>query len=477
MAARETDIRSRRSASVGVVSAGPAEDTAAGGTSLPVAEMDLMSFDGRVRMRQSVVRPDRYRQLEMIEPGRLRITRGGGYSYAAAGFGAAGSLVQDGRAFGRVLSFDEESGVLECEAGTTLGKIHGVAFPRGWYLPVQPGYPHITVGGCIAADVHGKNQFVDGNFHGVVLGLRLFHPRHGILEIDPRNHAEAFHLTCGGFGLTGHIVSARLRLSRLPGTKVRVQRIAVPRFEETMGLLEEWAPRSTFIYTWHDFTVSGEAFGRGFLFAGDFVGGSAGKETGRPHIVQIDAESRGRWRAPFFNAITTRAFNAAYYRAQSWGPDSRELGLFSFLFPVARKVVYFELFGAPGFREHQILVPRDRIASLASSMRDYFGRCPTPVTLASCKLFRGEPKYLRFDGDGLCLAVDVPDGRAGERLSDFLDGLVRDLGGRPNVIKDSRLPREVVRASYPEYEMFRDGLRRFDPQRLFASELSERLGL
>jgi decaprenylphospho-beta-D-ribofuranose 2-oxidase len=307
--------------------------------------------------------------------------------------------------------------------------------------------------------------------------LHLFHPRHGTLEADAERNAEVFDLTCGGFGLTGHILSVRLRLSRLPGARVRLRRTFIPRFEQTMDLLELHAPRSTFIYTWHDFTASGDAFGRGYLYAGEFVSGGAREEPGRERTVEIDSATRGRWRAPFFNGMTARPFNAAYFRAQGFGPESREIGLFSFLFPVATKVVYFELFGARGFREHQILVPKERFARLASSLRDFLKRERTPVTLASCKLFRGAAKYLRFDGDGLCLALDVPEGPGAERLSGFLDGLVRELGGRPNVIKDSRLPREVVRACYPEYEAFREGLRRFDPQRLFASELSERLGL
>jgi decaprenylphospho-beta-D-ribofuranose 2-oxidase len=448
------------------------------GEVLPVATANLASFDGSVRLRQEVVRPDRYRQLETVEPGRRRISRGGGYSYAAAGFGAEGSLVQDGRAFDRVLAFDEGSGVLECEAGTTLGRIHDVAASRGWYLPVQPGYPGITVGGCIAADVHGKNQFGDGNFHAIVAGLRLFHPQHGILDADPARHAELFDLTCGGFGLTGHIVSARLRLARLPGRRVRVRVVAIPRFEDTLALLEEHAPESSFIYTWHDFTARGGAFGRGFLYAGTFVPGdsNSGPAENR-RVVAIDAESRGRRMVPFFNGFTTRAFNSAYFRAESWMRRERDLDLFSFLFPVARKVVYFDLFGAAGFREYQVLVPRDRFRELASALRTFFAGNALPVTLASCKLFRGHPRYLRFDGDGLCLAVDVPNGPSSRRLGSFMDGLVRELGGRPNLIKDSRLPREVARACYPEYEAFRAGLRRFDPRRLFASELSERLDL
>src|SRR5688572_15787363 len=110
--------------------------------------MELVSFDGQVRRRQVVARPDRYRHLQALGSGQRRSVLGGGYSYAAAGFGAEESLVQDCRAFDRILAFDEGQGLLECEAGTTLGKVHAVAGPRGWYLPVQPGYPRITIGGC-----------------------------------------------------------------------------------------------------------------------------------------------------------------------------------------------------------------------------------------------------------------------------------------------------------------------------------------
>ena len=75
------------------------------------ARMELVSFDGGVRALADVERPDRYRQIEAVDPRRKRIVRGGGYSYAAAGFGG-GALVQDARAFDRVLAFDGEAGVL-----------------------------------------------------------------------------------------------------------------------------------------------------------------------------------------------------------------------------------------------------------------------------------------------------------------------------------------------------------------------------
>jgi decaprenylphospho-beta-D-ribofuranose 2-oxidase len=444
----------------------------------PRARMELVSFDGQVRRRQLVTRPDRYRYLETLEGGQRRIARGGGYSYAAAGFGAAESLVQDCSAFDRILAFDDRQGLLECEAGTTLGKIHAVASPRGWYLPVQPGYPRITVGGCIAADVHGKNQFQDGNFRNVVKSLQLFHPRYGVLQVDRERNAEALDLTCGGLGLTGQILSAQLQLARLPGQRVRVRRIRISRFEEVLSLLEEHAPRATFIYTWHDFSARGAAFGRGFLYAGEFLSGSVEKNANRDsRPVVIDAQNRGRWRLQLLNALTAHQFNAAYGLWQSLSTQEREMGIFPFLFPAARKVAYFKLFGARGFREYQFLVPRESFGRLAESLSRYQEVNRTAITLASCKLFRGEQSQLRFDGDGICIALDFPSGPRTDRLFPFLDDLVRGLGGWPNLVKDSRLPREVVRDCYPEYESFRQALRRFDPERLYVSELSERLDL
>ncbi len=113
------------------------------------------SFDDGVVERAVYSRPDRYRMIKSDVGDGPRIARGGGYSYAAASFGG-GSRVVEMRAFDRVLRFDPERRLIEVEAGATLEDVLTFTAPRGLYLPVQPGYPAITVGGCLAANVHGS---------------------------------------------------------------------------------------------------------------------------------------------------------------------------------------------------------------------------------------------------------------------------------------------------------------------------------
>ncbi len=437
-------------------------------------ETPLVSFDGGGAETVRLARPDRYRHLEALDSGEPRIVRGGGYSYAAASFGG-GALVQDARAFDRILALDTDQGTIECEAGATLEKLHSLLTPRGFYLPSQPGYPRITLGGCVAADVHGKNQSRDGNFGQGVLRMRLFHPRHGFLDLGPGD--EAFELTRGGLGLTGQVVSLRLRMAPLPSPMVAVKRQRIDDIDETLPRLEAAGEESPFLYTWQDFTASGAGFGRGFCYSGRFVTDGPNPPFRESRYSAIDAGSRGRPGFAFFGRWTTPAFNRAYAAAQSLTAAERRLPLFDFLFPVARKVAYFRLFGRRGFHESQLLLPRAAFAPFARELRQFLERHPTPITLASAKLFDGSPRFLRFLGPGVCLALDFPRGAPAQRLLSFLDDAVVAHGGRANVMKDSRLTAKIVSTCYPEYEAFKDALHRFDPARLYRSELSVRLGL
>ena len=142
--------------------------------------------------------PDRYRTLLGLRPGNKVCIQGAGLSLSGAGFPAMAVVLGMAR-FNRILDLDQIARVVHVEAGITLGRLFGVLAGRGLFLAVQPGHPDITVGGCIAGNVHGKNPFRDGIFAGLVRELTLFHPAHGVLILSREQYPELFDLTCGGF--------------------------------------------------------------------------------------------------------------------------------------------------------------------------------------------------------------------------------------------------------------------------------------
>jgi decaprenylphospho-beta-D-ribofuranose 2-oxidase len=435
----------------------------------------FVSFDGGVSTRASYCRPDRYRTIEDQAAGTLRIARGGGYSYAAASFGG-GSLVLDMTRLNRVLGIDPAARVVEVDAGMTLGDLFALTAPLGLWLPVQPGYPDITIGGCIAANVHGKNPHREGTFGQSVVSLTLHHPQRGTVRIDRESGAELFQLTCGGYGLTGIILAATLRLEPLPGPVASVRRIPIDGLAEGLERVRGFTEESAFAYTWHEGTPSPRVFGRGFVFQGRIAPGPP-PPVAVPPYRRLVAASRGRLPISVWGRRTTWLLAGGFRRLEAMKPEITEMPLFDAMFPFARRGEYFLLYGQRGLAEYQALVPPRAIAAFLRDLEGEVLRKRAPMVMASMKLFRGSQRFLRFEGDGICFTADLVRSTAGLGFLPVLDRLTIAAGGIPNIIKDSRLPVALVRQCYPEYERFREKLRAYDPERHFRSELSERLEL
>jgi decaprenylphospho-beta-D-ribofuranose 2-oxidase len=436
----------------------------------------FVSFDGGVAERTEFRRPDRYRMVEAGDVPGPRIARGGGYSYAAASFGA-GSLVLDMARFNRVLGFAPERRLVEVEAGVTLGDMLDLTAPRGLWLPVQPGYPAITVGGCIAANVHGKSPAREGTFRRSVESLTLYHPRHGTLPVDRATPPGLFDLTCGGYGLTGVILSARLRLEVLPGPIAEVDRQPIGSLAEGLARVRDLTDASAFAYTWHDGTPARHRFGRGFVFVGTIPTApvSSGRLT-RPYR-RLTAASRARWPVSVWGRLTAPLLTAGFRALEGRKPPRRAAPLFDAMFPFAARGDYFRLFGRRGLAEVQLLVPAAAADGVLAELERQILRAGAPALMVSLKLFRGDPGLLRFEGDGVCLTLDLVRSPRGLAFLPVLDELAIAAGALPHIVKDSRLPGPVVRKCYPEFERFRERLHVHDPARLFRSELSRRLEL
>ena len=429
------------------------------------------SLDGTESVRSEWFRPDRYRRLFAAMSGDGPcIARGAGLSYCAASAGAGVRSIST-QLFNRILAFDDKTGLIVVEPGLSVGDLFEFAVGRGWYPPVLPGHPKITVGGCIGFNVHGKSQHHGGNFIDCLEQLVVYHPDHDEILCSRQAEPDLFELTVGGFGLTGFITRATIRLVPCPGQSVRHTRIPVANLVEAAEVMEAHCAEADCLYSWNDLTRRGDAFGRGVVYAERFESGAL-PMRGRFH--DLDSASRNRLRLPFFNRATTPLVNRAYRWLEALQGESL-LDLRTAGFPINGKEIYYALFGQRGFREYQMLLPRKAWESAAEQTDQLLARSGIAVTLGSIKLFRGRTTLLNFCGSGICLTIDVPATAGALELFAGLDELVLRAGGIVNLSKDSRLTGDVVQQIFPEYSKFKEGLEAHDPEQRFDSALRRRI--
>ncbi|MBR1270654.1 FAD-binding oxidoreductase [Bradyrhizobium sp. AUGA SZCCT0222] len=444
----------------------------------PYGVSELSSFDRSYRETCQICQPDRWRTLETAVAASDSIARGAGLSYVAASFGDGATSI-DMRRFNRFVGFDQSERWVEVEAGISLGKLYSFLAPRGLYLAVQPGHPQITVGGCIAGNVHGKNQFREGIFQNCVLSLKLFHPSLGYLDLSRKQNPELFELTCGGFGLTGLIVSAKLRVEELPAQAVSRRIIPVESLLAGVAEIDRAKAHSDMAYAWFDLANSHKQ-GRGYVARGTFLQNNSVQEN--PEEIQLpNWRSIGRKQQAFgglkvFNRMSLPLINRLHYRSELNRRETTQ-SLFTCLFPTIGNEIYYDGYGRNGFIEQQVLVPELSVNSYVVEFTRLVRKSKCFIPLMTLKAFRGDERYLDYNGTGYSFAIDLPQSLDAHRFLNTLDEINVEHGAKTNLLKDSRLSTAVVERQYPHYGDFKRELFRFDPARRFRSALSHRLSL
>ncbi len=374
-----------------------------------------------------------------------------GRSYGDSCLNDGGALI-DVTGLDRMIAFDQDRGILRCEAGVTLAEILEVIVPRGWFLPVVPGTRWVSVGGAIANDIHGKNHHHAGTFGVHLTRFELQRSTGERLLCSPERNPELFRATIGGLGLTGVILWAEIRLVRVPGAAIALERRP---FRDLNGFFELAERDSDYQYTvaWVDCLARGSKLGRGVYFRGDHV---AGQVTGSPLQesgirVPFDAPSG------LLNRVTLGAFNFLYYNRQSLAARSEKISYQPYFFPLDAVKDWNRLYGRSGFLQYQCVVPEGADGGPIRSILDRLSRSREAPGLAVLKRFgpARSPGMLSFPRPGITLAVDLPfRGQTTLNLLEQLDGIVRETGGAVYPAKDARMSPESFRRFFPEWERF-----------------------
>jgi decaprenylphospho-beta-D-ribofuranose 2-oxidase len=377
------------------------------------------------------------------------------------------------RSFNRIVAFDQVAGQIEVEAGITIGDLNNFLVSAGWILPVLPGYPLITVGGCAAFNVHGKSQYKIGTFGDWVEGLTLYHPGKGEISCSASEKLDIFNLTIGGMGLTGVILTVRLRLKKLSGNQLTIETVNAKNLAHAVELMQEHAENYDYVYSWNNFNLSGGSFGKGIVYLEKITTSSAAAPQPKPFHNRLQIS---RWPC-LWNRLTIPLMCKVYYSMNRLKSPGKPVDLAGASFPIYGKEIYYNFFGKKGFREYQVIFPFAEWEKAGEALRRLIRQEKIPVTLGSLKLFRGITHNLSFSGEGVCVAIDVANTKKSLAFLEKLDAITLQHKGVVNLSKDSRISRDMAMKVFTHYDNFQKRLRNYDPERVFCSDLSNRLGI
>jgi decaprenylphospho-beta-D-ribofuranose 2-oxidase len=400
------------------------------------------------------------------------IARGMGRSYGDAAQ-LAGGLVLETTAL-RAFELDRERGIVTAQAGATLGQLLAALAPSGWILPTVPGTQHVSVGGAIASDVHGKNHGAVGSFGSHVPALGLLTAAGEVLELNATQDRELLEATIGGMGLTGVILWAQIKLRRLTSPSLSVDIERVSGLDAALTALE--APGGPYRVAWLD--LLGRPAVRGVVTRAEHLVGELPPDVASQVTVGARLTLPTRWPGGLLRTGVVRAHNELRFRLAPRRAVGHVERFGAHMFPLDVLNAWPRLYGSAGFVQYQLVLPRGQEGVLEKLLHR-LRRSPVPCYLAVLKDFGPESSApLSFPLEGWTLALDLPRGApALESLLRSFDELVAAAGGRVYLSKDSRLAPDLLAAMYPRLAQWRAVRDRIDPDRVWRSDLSQRTGL
>ena len=422
-------------------------------------------------------RPERYADLR--SDAASVIARGQGRSYGDAALNENRRVLLTERV-NRLLEFNVANGILRAEAGVTLAEIIDVIVPIGWFLPVTPGTKFVSLGGCVAADVHGKNHHHEGSFGDHVLSMELILADGSRVVCSPSENSGLFWATVGGMGLTGTIGEVTIKLIPIQSALMKVRHNAAVNLDRLFRLMQDPDLDDRYTVAWIDSLSSGKDLGRGILMCGHHA--AAEEVPDDLHGSIKPARSRS---IPFdfpawaLNPLSISAFNSRYYKKESGRRFPFLSSYDSYFYPLDAIAAWNRMYGKRGFVQYQCVIPDASSFEAIHKLLEELSNSRRPSFLAVLKRLGPQGRgLLSFPVAGYTLALDLPirDNSLFELLNK-LDEIVLRRGGRVYLAKDARLSAESFRAMYPRYTEWLKIKNAVDPQNKFSSSLSRRLGI
>jgi len=443
---------------------------------------ELRGWGGTAATAALVAEPtsalDLARSLDGVD-GRGLIARGLGRAYGDGAQNAGGRVVETTNV--RDFHLDAETGIVRASAGASIDALMRDLVPRGFFVPVTAGTRYVTVGGAIAADIHGKNHHKGGTWCSHVRSITLALPDGSQLVVTPTEHADVFWATAGGMGLTGVIVEATFQCPRIETSRLLVDTDRTDDLDGVMALMADSDDDYDYSVAWIDLSARGRSMGRSILGRGRFA--TADEVPGDPatHLdydAGIIASAPPIFPSGLLNRFSIRVLNEAWYRKSPKARHDELQSIPAFFHPLDMLGHWNRVYGSRGFLQWQYVVPFGAEETVRHTVERLSAAGASSFVSVLKRFGRSNPGPLSFPIPGWTLSLDIPVGTPGlGHLLDQLDERVVEVGGRVYLAKDSRVRAELLPAMYPRLDEWREVRDRVDPHHVMQSDLARRLRL
>ena len=410
--------------------------------------------------------------------GKKYIARGLGRSYGDQAINKD-EYVIDLHKINKIISFDAETGVLHCQAGTSLKEIIEVFAPRGWFPMICPGTKYVTIGGAIANDIHGKAHHIDGSYVNSVEEMEILLADGRTVTANRKLNEDLFRASFGGLGLLGIILNAKIRLKRIETTFFKQKAVVFSNIDDLLEGFEKYDAAYDYSVAWVDSLATGRKLGKSVLTMGNaaVIEDLSKSQQKNPLLVTGDPKLTLPVFLPNFslNPVSVKMLNKVIEFSQS--KAASVIHYEKFFFPLDAINNWNRGYGKRGFIQYQFVIPLENgVANIRKILNEIAKSGCTPFLNVLKKFGKGHG-YLSFPMEGYTFAIDFPMTRSLPSFVNKLDQMVIDFGGRIYLGKDAMLDRDKFQKMYPDYGNWLSIKKKYDPDNVFSSNLSRRIGL
>lgn len=374
----------------------------------------------------------------------------------------------------KIRFFDRSTGLLRAEAGLSLFELNRLFLRQGWFVPVSPGTQFVTLGGMVAADVHGKNHHVDGCFGEHVTALKMRLADNRIVECSLEQKPDLFLATIGGMGLTGHILEVEFPMRKIPSPWIWQETQRIDGITKFVAALKSAAGQWPFTVGWVDCLSRGRSMGRGILMCGRWA---TEQEAPSKPPRHFNTQS-----VPFvfpqfaLNPLVVKTFNTVYYHSHIPRIKRGIVHPETFFYPLDTVREWNRIYGPKGFTQYQCVLPEQGDCVVTRKFFDLLTSLGGASFLCVIKDCGPEGRgMISFPKPGMSVALDIPVRSNTQAMVDQLNKFVIEVGGRIYLSKDYFTRAEDFRAMEPRLEQWLAVRQKWDPDKKIRSAQSVRL--